>query len=277
MKNKVGFHTNCKCDDTSFEETLRNIKAAGFDHVMLDTNRSSLEDGISLAQNLGLTVDFVHLPFRPSREFNLNAFWAFGKANKMIIKSIIDQIETCAKFGVPVVILHPSHEPHKHAHEIQSEKQGIKSFRKILEATKATGVKIAIENLGLNDTKYMRLLLDNIKDDSLGFCYDCGHHYLSHDTKEVDFLTLYGDRVFAIHLHDNLMEGYDRDLHLLPFDGKIDFKKVMRDIAKSSYYGVVLLESKRQNKNQPPADFLCEAKIRAEKLAEMLDTAKTTL
>ena len=50
----------------------------------------------------------------------------------------------------------------------------------------------------------------------------------------------YGARVFAIHLHDN--HG-DRDSHLVPFDGVIDWSKKAKQIALSSYTGTITIES----------------------------------
>jgi len=133
----------------------------------------------------------------------------------------------------------------------------------------------------------MEVLLDNIADPRLGFCYDCGHNYLY--TPEIDFIAKYGDRVIAVHLQDNLMDAPDinqsnRDIHLLPFDGKIDFKKVMRDIAKSKYNGPIMLEAKYKRdryetsyKDMPPTEFLQEARKRGIKLAKMLDEAKSSV
>ena len=69
-------------------------------------------------------------------------------------------------------------------------------------------------------------------------CYDSGHeHYWSPD---VDWLSLYGNRIFAIHLHDNTG---DKDAHLVPFEGTIDWKLKMRQIAQSSYTGTMTIEA----------------------------------
>jgi len=279
----VGFHTNSRVGDT-LEETLSRIKAAGFDCIQLDT-KQDLETGILLAYRIGLKVEYVHLPYRQLNKRNTNDLWAFGAANKALIKSTIDLIKICDKHNVPVAILHQSHETGKYPNEIHCTKQGIKSLRKILSATKECKTKIAIENLNVSDNKYLEILLDAIDDPRFGFCYDSGHHYLY--IPKVDIIGKYGDRVFAVHLQDNLMdatnlETTDRDIHLLPFDGKIDFKKVMQDIAQSSYNGPIMIESKYERKEVglfhyksiPPIDFLKEAYKRGERLAKMLEALK---
>jgi sugar phosphate isomerase/epimerase len=240
-----------------------------------------LETGILLAYRIGLKVEYVHLPYRQLNKRNTNDLWAFGAANKALIKSTIDLIKICDKHNVPVAILHQSHETGKYPNEIHCTKQGIKSLRKILSATKECKTKIAIENLNVSDNKYLEILLDAIDDPRFGLCYDSGHHYLYNP--EFDIIGKYGNRIFAVHLQDNLMDAPDldtteRDLHLLPFDGKIDFKKVMRDIARSSYSGPIMLESKFDRKKHgyfhykgaSPTEWLREAERRGQKLAKML-------
>jgi len=282
MTYGIGFHTNCRCGDT-LEETLALIKAAGFSVIQLDT-KQDLEEGIKLAQKIGLKVHYVHLPYGKPLWRNTNDLWAKGAANEERIAGIIEQIKLCDKYNIPITVLHQTYKARKYSNEIHCEKQGIKSLQKILDATKNCNVKIALENLNPGDNKYMEILLDSIDDPRLGFCYDSGHNYLY--TPDVDFMKKYGDRVIAIHLQDNLMDATDieesnRDLHLLPFDGKIDFNKVMRNVARSSYNGPVILESKyRREKEEtlygsvPPNEFMKEAYKRGQRLAKMLEVLR---
>ena len=158
--------------------------------------------------------------------------------------------------------------------------QGLKNFERILKVAKRNKVKIAIENVDCYSIKHVYYLLDNIKDKSVGFCYDVGHHHLYNP--ETDLLKKYGDRLFAVHLHDNLMDwqkGYDytRDLHLLPFDGKINFDKVCKKLKAIGYKGVVMLELHKKACGTPQMyenidniKYLAEAYHRAEKLSKMI-------
>ena len=52
----------------------------------------------------------------------------------------------------------------------------------------------------------------NFKSPYVGLCYDVGH---DHYWRVQDWLGLFGDRVFALHLHDNFA---DKDSHFIPFD-----------------------------------------------------------
>lgn len=279
---KIGVSTNSECGDT-LQETLQNIKAAGFRHIMLSGNDCEVAPGLELAKKLGLEIPFVHIGYMPPFGHNASNLWMIGKKNTALINDLIRQIKICEKYGVSAVVIHPTYAPRNYAKELHPE-QGIKSIKEILGATKNCKVKLAFENLNPADNKYLALLLENINDERLGFCYDSGHHNLY--TPETDFLGLYGDRCFALHLHDNLMDAPDintseRDLHLLPFDGKIDFEKVMRNIAFSGYAGdIIMMELHRclpqyhtylPYKDTAPVEYLRTAYTRAQKLADMLE------
>jgi sugar phosphate isomerase/epimerase len=59
---------------------------------------------------------------------------------------------------------------------------------------------------------YIDNIFKNIKSDRLKFCYDSGHENCF--TPGADFLAKYGDKLAALHHHDN--DG-SSDQHLLPF------------------------------------------------------------
>ena len=54
-------------------------------------------------------------------------------------------------------------------------------------------------------------------------------------------MPLFGDRLSFTHIHDNLSE-YNSDLHMIPFDGKIDFRYVADQIRTSGFQGTLSLE-----------------------------------
>ncbi len=99
--------------------------------------------------------------------------------------------------------------------------------------------------------QHLFFILDNIKSKNLKFCYDSGHHNLFNS--EVDLIGKYSDILHAVHLHDNYLDfpqklGWSGDLHLVPFDGKIDFEKIAHQIANSNFTGITMLESSRRGK-----------------------------
>jgi len=52
-------------------------------------------------------------------------------------------------------------------------------------------------------------------------------------------MPLFGHRLRQLHIHDNYWE---RDIHLIPYDGKIDFERVAASIASVDYEGSLMLE-----------------------------------
>ena len=59
-------------------------------------------------------------------------------------------------------------------------------------------------------------------------------------------MPLFGDRIVALHLHDNHCE-HNGDEHLIPFDGIIDMDKAARRLAEAGYDKAIMLELVRKN------------------------------
>ena len=98
----------------------------------------------------------------------------------------------------------------------------------ICKCAEKYGVVVALENSVSREHLYY--VLDNIKSPYVGHCFDSGHrNAFAHDT---DFLAKYGDRLVATHIQDN--DGAN-DLHLMPFDGTINWEQVSAELAGTSY------------------------------------------
>lgn len=121
--------------------------------------------------------------------------------------------------------------------------------------------------IGLNRLKgYLEYVIDNIKDENVGICYDSGHCHV-HFNDEFDF-GKFKDRIFAVHLHDN---DKTDDLHLLPFDGTIDWEETVRNLKQANFNGHITLESvyRYEYLNLTPLEFYKKSYEIANKLAKM--------
>ena len=114
-------------------------------------------------------------------------------------------------------------------------KTGLSRIRKIVEYAKKLDMKVAFENTKIKG--YLEYVINNIKDENVGICFDAGHYHVHFDD-EFNF-ELFKDRIFAVHLHDN---DKSDDLHLLPFDGTMDWKYVINKLKECNYNGTVTLE-----------------------------------
>ena len=95
---------------------------------------------------------------------------------------------------------------------------------------------MALENVRNNQTLVQ--LLDTIPSPMLGLCYDSGHDFVW-SGKPYDLLKRYGDRLFAVHLHDN--RGRE-DEHLPIGEGDVNWETVRQGIGDSAYAGSFTLE-----------------------------------
>ena len=82
-------------------------------------------------------------------------------------------------------------------------------------------MKVAFENTKIKG--YLEYVINNIKDENVGICFDAGHYHVHFDD-EFNF-EFFKDRIFAVHLHDN---DKSDDLHLLPFDGTVTLELCYR-------------------------------------------------
>lgn len=90
---------------------------------------------------------------------------------------------------------------------------------------KERGVSIVLENLPSELTAPGRLLqFINYTHMGLKVCFDTGHAHMTCGVQQA-FETL-KDYVVSTHLHDNRRE---KDEHLMPFDGEIDWEQAIRD------------------------------------------------
>lgn len=270
--SSLGINSNCECGK-DYKETLKNIKQAGFGEVMIASKIGGFEESIVEARRLGLKIPFVHLNTRLS-----NALWTKGEESEEYINQIIKELGICSIYSIPVAVMHPE-EGRPDLKLTTSMEQGVKNMKIILQIAKNLKVKIALENLADDDIDRLEYLLNNIHSPNLGFCYDAGHHNLYNP--KFDLLKKYGDRLLAVHLHDNLMDygkdmDYTRDLHRLPFDGLVDFEKVCENLAKANYKNTIMLEVHKDSCGKPrlydgltAMEFLKEAYSRAVKLEKM--------
>ena len=139
-------------------------------------------------------------------------------------------IRTAAILGAEWTVIHPF------APEGAAREESIRYFCEYLkpleELAGKLGVGIAIENMpDITQKRFcckaeeLCALVDAFNNPLVGCCWDTGHGMVSGDD-QYEALTLLGHRVKALHIDDNY--GTARDVHLLPYEGLIDWSKVLR-------------------------------------------------
>jgi sugar phosphate isomerase/epimerase len=227
------------------------IKNAGFDATCLwwaddeKANTGSLDDLPKIVRNSGLEIDNIHVPFK---EAYLLSSENISERRKMI--DLHKQwVDDCARHNIKKLVFHPCPDrPNPPA----PTKLLLDSVSEILKFAESAKVILAVENTRKSD--YVDFVLEQLDSDYLRFCYDSGHDFIW-SNRPIEILKKWGHKLAATHLHDNM--GSDDD-HLLPFTGKIDWRKIVSNWPKD-YKGVLMLEVLGDDKIQSAESFLSAA------------------
>ena len=157
--------------------------------------------------------------------------------------------------GVGYTVIHPVWmENEKVIHdEDQFFSINLPLYKNLLGAAETYGIKILCENLLWGpslDPVVMSKLVDELKSPCFGWCFDVGHANVF-DIAAADLKGLHAPD--SLHIHDNMggKEGdVERrhasmytDLHLLPYDGNIDWQAFAQALGDIGYKGDLVMEA----------------------------------
>jgi len=232
MKRKLGIYSWFGVN-LHIKERLFLIKESGFDSTMLwwgdqvafwELNKEEL---MKEANKLGLEVENFHLPYN-----HAHFLWEDNEESKEVVKSTIEGINDCKRFGVEGVVIHVENDRLMHL----NEKAGIDNLKRVIETADKNGVIVAIENTKQNHI--VEKVLESIDNPWLKLCYDASHDWLSGGSQG-NIIDRFGHRLEYLHLSDNdLIE----DRHWIPGDGKISWSKLMNALHEVSYHGNISFE-----------------------------------
>jgi len=243
------------------QERMRLIKAAGFHGIAGLLWQDDFDGDYNFfpeyAANAGLYIENMHAPWQ-----GCNDLWHDGLGGDMYMEKIIEFVMVCARHGIPTLVLHPENKNGIVYAELPTNFNiGLGRLRRIVAVAEQQNINIAIENMCR--VEYLESIFSSIASKRLGFCFDSGHWHVF--MPDIDLLGLYGDRLMALHLHDN--NGED-DWHALPLSGNIDWNRIKLKLKELKYNGAIALEvgNKTFEHIKNPADFLMLAAERARSL-----------
>lgn len=239
---------------------LRSIAAAGFSHVhwchqwntdFIYSPGQIKQIGKWLA-DYGLRLLDLHGSMVPDKD------WASPQEyqRQAGITLVQNRIEMTADLGGEVMVMHVGNgSPNLPLHH---------SLDHLEPLCRAQGIRIALENTG--NFEAIGQLLRQYPSDYLGLCYDSGHGNICENGLE--YLETFKDRLIAVHLNDN---NGSNDQHLLPFFGSVDWQRLARIIADSSYTRPVSMEvSTRDAAIKDEEVYLQQAFDAGTRLTEMI-------
>ena len=224
-------------------EKVLAVKKAGFDGIFHEwISSESTAEYFSEISAEGLFYQSIHAPFT-----GMAQVWdkADSKGDEYI-KTLISCVDDCARYEVPILVCHAfigfkDHTP---------TEIGLSRLEKLIRHAEKRNVLTAFENT--EGEEYLAAVMNRFSDSPvLRFCIDTGHEMCYNPGK--DMITLYGSKLAATHLNDNMgVTGekitYLDDAHLMPFDGKADWKNIADRLNKCSYKGPLTFELTRCNK-----------------------------
>lgn len=216
---------------------------------------------------LGLRPYSFHAPF--ANHIDITAL--DDGARQAAVGELITACRAAALLGAEHVVLHPGPEREgrpggdefvKRIHHAAS------SLRRVAACCREEGVKLLLENmlphLLFGHTSHMLFLLGEMGADCVGVCLDTGHARLGGDLASV--VHLLSGHLKLVHINDN--RG-DRDSHLIPGEGSIDWPWLMGELHRHQFHGGLIIEMAAEE-NEPTAGTLARARRGRDYLAGVL-------
>lgn len=210
------------------KQRLIEIKETGFTTIMtnadskFDWQNGTIKKQVKLIKKVGLKLDSLHASYEVSQ---LKYFFEEGPVGDKLEKNLIKDIKIAKKYGFRCVVVH---------FKGNKTQIGLQRIKRVLVYCNKYKVPLAVENIDADKT--FDFIFNNISDPYLRFCYDSGHNKIF--DPERNYLREFGDKLVALHLHDN--DGIS-DQHTLNQFGVIDWKEIAKDLA--------------QCENLPPLDY----------------------
>ena len=155
------------------------------------------------------------------------------------------------------------------------------SLDELMPVLEKYGVRIAVENMPSDTFEEIAALMREYPPERLGITYDSGHGNIA-EGRGLDLLEPLKDRLQALHLNDNDGSG---DQHQPPFMGTVDWERMAKIIAESSYTDRPMSfeigmrctpgfepELKGNQKPERVKAFLADAYARCEKVSKLVDS-----
>lgn len=246
---------------------LKKLYAAGFraadlsfvfvgkpDFILAaDDWQKHIEEVGLAAEKLGMVLNQCHFPFFEMRrpEFRQNGYAELF--DEMTRRAIV----AAGMLKIHHGVLHPQDWPdlnHERKACLERNHQVLDGY---VEMAMQNGVAVAIENMpptldgsspmryGMHYEEVIELVDSYQEPEWVGICWDVGHANLAR-FDQTRALNAIGDRLIALHLHDN--SGKMSDDHLIPYLGNIDWETLMTALVDIHYQGDLTYETGRFGK-----------------------------
>ena len=141
---------------------------------------------------------------------------------------------------------------------------------KVIKIAKEYGITVCFENMPMRNfslaTPYeIHDFVKQINDENFKICLDTGHVVTFPEINIADAVKALGNDIRAFHIHDSFP---DRDLHLLPYFGTINWREFSQALREINYQGGLCLETAPPHKL--PNDLYEELCISLNKIMQII-------
>jgi sugar phosphate isomerase/epimerase len=251
----IGLSTGCFYSRPILS-VLDEIRSSGFESIEVCSfpahldyhNRDDVARAGEKIRSLGLRAVSFHAPF--ADKIDITAL--DPAARESAVGELLAACEAAAVMGAENLVLHPG--PERAGRPPEEEfltrmRNAAESLNTVAARCCERGVHLVLENMlphllfgHVNDMLY---LLGSIHHCEVGTCLDTGHAYLSRELGTV--IHKLSGHLHLVHANDN--RG-DRDEHLPPGEGHIDWPWLLSELDRCRFDGTLILElSSRENES----------------------------
>ncbi len=239
------------------KEKFLKVKQHGYnavDYDLIDTNselysvneeelKQIINAEKNAAQSAGIQISQIHGPWRwpPQDESPQEREERMDKMKRSVVITSL--------LGCDNLVIHPimpcGIEDLKYGKQQETWDLNVEFFKSLLAFAKQYGITICLENMPMpyfsiaTPEKTLEFVKE-INDDYFKICLDTGHVSIFPELSVGNEIRKLGNYIMVLHIHDNMGE---RDSHLYPTKGIIDWTEFVNALEEIGYDGVLSLET----------------------------------
>ncbi len=231
-----------------------------------------VREAAELMKKLGVEANSFHAPF--ADHIDISSLDPAQRESSA--REVFTACDAARTLGARYVVLHPGPEkegkprPEEWYHRMVC---AATSLNEIARHCHDLGLTLLLENmlphLMFGHTSDILFLLGAIRETNVGTCLDTGHAFLSGDLRTV--VHKLSGHLRMLHVNDNLG---DRDGHLPPGEGAIDWISLMRQLRQWRFIGPLILEL--ADSGEPPERLMEHARNARSFIGEILANLELT-
>jgi len=271
----VGLSTGCFYR-TSIFDCIERIRNSGFALIEVCSFPAHLDyrdlEAVGAARRrideLGMEPYSLHAPFADDIDIT-----SFDEGHRRYGRDeLLRAADAAGRLGVRYLVIHPGPEkggfPEHERFGRMENAAGV--LTEVSDACRDRDVALVLENmlphLFSGRVRELLWILGALRTTDVGVCLDTGHAHLSGDLRTVAHKL--SGHLWMMHATDNHGQ---RDDHLPPGDGQIDWKQLLRQMAGSGFSGAIILEVAGQDDHQAVLDGARRARRYLREISRRLD------